>query len=326
MGTGYFDDLVDPHYGYVFLGANVVALIAWLLSLIEKNSSQVDRIWPIMPAVYSWAYYIVALKNKGFGLMGNSLTRLTIVCVLLTLSSARLTWVFWRKGYYEWHHEDARWTRIRENFSPVAFFLFNFFFICVFQNWVLFSLNSPVWFIVQNSQANNPINLIDVACILLFAFFFVYETVADYQQQQFQAAKREWLRSQQSGQSSKRIYTSTEAEDFNRGFLVRGLFKYSRHPNYVGEIGLWWSLYLFSVASQYPSMKHDFTVKTLFNWSIIPILFFTLVFQMTTLATERASSEKYPEYASYKSRVSKILPWFKGYDPKSVIRGTDSQP
>ena len=318
MGNGWLDDLGEPIYWYVFAGCNFIALTAWVISLIENNSSQVDRIWPIMPAIYSYAYFIVAMTTKGFASMPNSLARLIIVVVLVTLGAARLTWVFWMKGYYQRDHEDPRWAKLRHTFGKVQFFLFNLLFIGLFQNWVLFSLNSAVWFIVQNSSDNNQINFIDAICIVLFFFFLVYETIADYQQQKFQSAKQKWRESQSEDvPSTDHIYTQEQVEDFQRGFLIRGLFKYSRHPNYLGELGLWWTLYLFCIASQYPSMINNFQVKSILNWSIIPTIFFTLVFQLTTYSTEKSSAEKYPEYSAYKSKVSKILPWFTSYDPKS---------
>ena len=319
--TNFFDDLADPVYWYVFAACNLVAFILWIVSVLEKNSSQVDRIWPLAPAVWTYVYLTLAVTVYSFNEYKISLARLIIVTILLTASAARLTFVFWRKGYYKRAHEDHRWAKLRATQSKVQFFFVNLLFIGFFQNWVLFSLNSPVWFIVKNPTIDDELNFLDFIFMFTFIASFVYETVADQQQWTFQSRKYKWLaevnNSEDQDVSSK--YGQEELDDFRRGFLTRGLFKWSRHPNYLGELGLWWSLYGFTIASQYKSMRENFLVqKSLLNWSLVPILFFTLVFQLTTYSTEKSSSEKYAEYARYKSRVSKIIPWFTTYKPNNV--------
>ena len=36
--------------------------------------------------------------------------------------------------------------------------------------------------------------------------------------------------------------------DLDRGFLTHGLFRFSRHPNYFGELGVWWTIYILGSA------------------------------------------------------------------------------
>ena len=55
---------------------------------------------------------------------------------------------------------------------------------------------------------------------------------------------------------------------YQRGFLVKGLYKYSRHPNYFGELFLWWCIYLFTVSSQYTLLRETFDYSLLFNYSM----------------------------------------------------------
>lgn len=86
---------------------------------------------------------------------------------------------------------------------------------------------------------------------------------------------------------------------FEKGFLDRGLWAYSRHPNYFAEQAIWLSFYLYSV-----SVSGQW-----FNWSIVGALLLILLFQGSANFSEEISVGKYPEYKSYQSRVSKFIPF-----------------
>ncbi len=53
----------------------------------------------------------------------------------------------------------------------------------------------------------------------------------------FQTKKYKWLSEKDKNIKNVNNYTKEELEDFKRGFLTKGLFKYSRHPNFFGELG-----------------------------------------------------------------------------------------
>lgn len=104
---------------------------------------------------------------------------------------------------------------------------------------------------------------------------------------------------------------------YQRGFLVKGLYKYSRHPNYFGELFLWWCIYLFTVSSQYTLLRETFDYSLLFNYSMFSSLIMTLIFPRSSQVTEKISSEKYPEYRDYKAKVNQIIPsLWRNYNPK----------
>jgi steroid 5-alpha reductase family enzyme len=147
----------------------------------------------------------------------------------------------------------------------------------------------------------------------LFIFFFLIEAIADEQQWIFQAKKHDWLKNPQSGK-----YSEKEIVDFKRGFLVKGLYRYSRHPNYFGEIFLWWCIYFFTITSQYTLLKEKFELSLLFNYSLMSSFLMTILFHRSSLLTEKISASKYPEYKEYQSQVNKILPsLWKTYSPKN---------
>jgi steroid 5-alpha reductase family enzyme len=64
----------------------------------------------------------------------------------------------------------------------------------------------------------------------------------------------------------------------------------------------------------------QFRIEILFNYSIAATIVLTLLFQGSTMLTEKITLEKYPEYAKYKKRVSRLLPWFTSYRPVSLTK------
>lgn len=90
-------------------------------------------------------------------------------------------------------------------------------------------------------------------------------------------------------------YSQREIE---RGFITRGLWGYSRHPNFAAEQSIWFFLYQWSC----------FASKSLYSWSAAGPLFLVLLFQGSTWLTELITSGKYHEYRDYQSKVGMFVP------------------
>jgi steroid 5-alpha reductase family enzyme len=90
------------------------------------------------------------------------------------------------------------------------------------------------------------------------------------------------------------------ANPANRGKTVDvGLWRWSRHPNYFGEITLWWGLWLFGLAAApnwWWTIIGPLGMVALFLWISIPLM-------------ERRSLERRGDYAKYQKDVSVLLPW-----------------
>lgn len=230
--------------------------------------------------------------------------------VLPTIWGARLTYNFWRKDGYKLSTEDYRWVHVRRMFdyprSRVLWHIFNFTFTAFLQNYLLLALVLPMWTVLS---INKPFSLLDIAVAVLFVAFLFFETVADQQQWNFQTNKYSWIASKRV----KKNLSKQEVDDFKRGFLIRGLFAYSRHPNFFAEISIWWTYYLFSVVAH---LDFQSPFKSLLNYSAIGALVLTLLFHQSTALTERITKEKYPEYGRYQKHVSRIIPFFTTYNPK----------
>jgi steroid 5-alpha reductase family enzyme len=95
-----------------------------------------------------------------------------------------------------------------------------------------------------------------------------------------------------------------KGKDENRGrFIERGLWRYSRHPNYFGEILVWWGLFVFAVP-----VLHGVAFAVVIGPIFITLL---LLFVSGIPLLERSADEKYgddPAYREYKARTSILVP------------------
>jgi steroid 5-alpha reductase family enzyme len=158
-------------------------------------------------------------------------------------------------------------------------------FISGYQNILILLFTLPILVALQFN--NTPLGLIDYLAAGLMLFFIAFETVADEQHWNFQ---------------SKKHYLIKNGEeltgDYKKGFLDKGLWAYSRHPNYFAEQSIWVSFYLFSVSAS----------GQWINWSIAGCLLLIVLFQGSSDFSEEISTSKYPEYTDYQKRVSRFFP------------------
>ena len=100
----------------------------------------------------------------------------------------------------------------------------------------------------------------------LWVIVFCGEVIADQQQWDFQTEKYRLLKL--NGNKIKNL-----PQPYNLGFIKDGLFGYSRHPNFFCEISIWYTIFLFSVASQG------------WNWSGLGAVLLNMLFLGSTALT-----------------------------------------
>lgn len=266
------------------LGIMTTGVIAWcfLIGELTGNNSQVDKLWSLVPILYVWTV-------ASYGHFG---PRLLVMAVLVSFWGARLTFNFGRHGAYQWRFwggtEDYRWKVLRQKpeFQPKwRWTLFNLFFISGYQNILILLFTLPA--IVALQFQNKPLNWLDGLAALAFLGFLGLETVADNQHWRFQS--RKWSRIK-SGQELN--------EQEKKGFLDRGLWGRSRHPNYFAEQAIWVSFYFFSVAASGQWV----------NWSVAGCLLLMVLFYHSSRFSEEISAGKYPQYADYQKQVPRFWP------------------
>jgi len=266
---------------WIMLG---VAFTCFALGEITRNCSQVDKIWSIVPIVYSW--YIT--WAGGFN------ERMVLMSVLVTLWGARLTYNFSRRGAYKlkfWEgEEDYRWEELRQNpalNTRTKWFFFNLFFICLYQNALILAFTLPVLVALQGDAT--PLYWADYLLAAVFMALLIIETMADQQQWNFQNEKY------------RRIKAGEKLSgEYAQGFVHTGLWARMRHPNYFAEQSIWIVFYLFGVAA---------TGKWL-NWSVAGCLLLLILFRGSSDFSEAISARKYPGYKDYQKRVPRFIPKF----------------
>lgn len=108
--------------------ALVMTVIVLVVSEINRNYSQVDRLWSLLPVIYNVHYDVWAHMN------GLPTAKLDHIMALSVIWGARLTFNYWRKGGYQVGSEDYRWNTVKDYVGPVPMFIFNILFISLAQN------------------------------------------------------------------------------------------------------------------------------------------------------------------------------------------------
>jgi steroid 5-alpha reductase family enzyme len=123
----------------------------------------------------------------------------------------------------------------------------------------------------------------------------------------FQQTKHAYLKTARIPANSK--FTQV---DLDRGFLVAGLWSWSRHPNFAAEQAVWLAFY------QWVSYASD----SLVNWTVVGVLCYLALFQSSTKFTELITAGKYTEYKEYQQLVGMFLPSMLGgiWKGKSVVK------
>ena len=281
FGTPLTDFQVEALKSVIYVNVGVI-VYCFVVGEITGNSSQVDKLWSLIPIVYAW----IIADYGGYS------PRLVLMTALVALWGFRLTYNFSRHGAYTikfWEgKEDYRWQILRDKkeFQPKwKWTLFNLFFISGYQNILILLFTLPILVALQFNDT--PLGILDAVAAILMLLFIIFETIADNQQWNYQSKKHEKIKNHEP-----------LTGDYKKGFLDKGLWALSRHPNYFAEQGVWISFYLFSVAASGQWL----------NWSISGCLLLVVLFQGSSEFSEEISAGKYPQYKDYQAMVRRFLP------------------
>jgi len=247
------------------LGAILTALtLAWMLSVKLRDASIADVCWGSGFVLLVWLYCLLspALTPRSW-----------LVAVLVTLWGARLSLHIYRRN--QGQGEDPRYQAMRAAHGPVFWWrsLFTVFWL---QGAILWLVALPLLVAVR---AARPIALtpLDDVGVGLFAIGLGFEVIGDYQLARF------------------------KAEPANRGHVLqRGLWRYTRHPNYFGDATLWWGLY--AIASATPGGWLTVLSPALMSFLLVRVSGVTLL--------EDGLKASKPGYLAYIARTPAFFPWF----------------
>ncbi|MDD4993987.1 MAG: DUF1295 domain-containing protein [Paludibacter sp.] len=259
----------------------VTILICFIVGELTRNFSQVDKIWSIMPIVYS-GVTLFAFPDS---------PRVLIMSLLVTFWGLRLSYNFYRKGGYNiipWKgEEDYRWAVLRQNPKLKGFrtTLFNLLFISFYQQVLIMLFSTPLLLAAQHSD--KALTGLDFMAAGFMFLFILIETIADNQLFNFHLQKQNKI-------SRNDRFTNS----LNKGFMMDGLWKYVRHPNFAAEQSIWVSFYFFGVAAS----------GHWINWTLTGPFLLIMLFIGSSDFTESISKQKYPEYEDYQENVPKFIP------------------
>ncbi len=249
--------------------ASAVALLVfvvaqWFASLWRTDASLVDRYWGA-------GFALVAAVTLGLAYAGGwraTLLAAMAVCWGLRLS-IYLTWRNWGRG------EDYRYQAMRRHYGP-KFAWVSLFTVFLFQGALTWFISLPLQ---TGIAAGGPaeFTVLDAAGIAFWTLGLAFESIGDWQLARF------------------------KADPSNAGRVMdRGLWRYTRHPNYFGDAMVWWGIYL--VAASTPAGRFTILSPLLMNFLLVRVSGVALLEKK--LAKTRAG------YRDYVARTNAFLPWF----------------
>lgn len=246
----------------------VCMLILWLVSIPLRDVSIVDIFWGPGFAVAAWA---------AFASTPGETPHRWAALALVSIWSLRLgLYLWWRK---RGHGEDPRYTAFVDHLGPERRHWTGLTRVFGLQAVIMWVVAWPVVF-VQAWAVPSALGPVAWAGIGVWTLGFLFESVGDWQLTRFRA------------------------DPANAGKVMdRGLWRYTRHPNYFGDACVWWGLFLIACDNLWGLL----TVAS-------PVLMtFFLVRRTGKALLERRLTRSKPGYRDYIRRTSGFVPWW----PKS---------
>ena len=235
----------------------VSTIVTFIFSLIFKNASVYDPYWSVQPIVI---IYLIALGKQ-----------MTIgkILVLLAISywGIRLTlnWGYTFKGL---NHQDWRYTMLHEQtrkFYPII----NFVGIHMVPTLIVYACTIPAAYMIIFS---NEINIITIIGFIISIGAATLQLISDIQMQKYRKNR-------------------------NGNFIRTGLWKYSRHPNYLGEILMWWGIAIMS-----------FSVFNDKIYLLVGALLNTLLFLFVSIPMADKRQSRKEGFETYKKETRMLFP------------------
>ncbi|MBE5749446.1 MAG: DUF1295 domain-containing protein [Clostridiales bacterium] len=238
--------------------ADVIATVfTFIFSVILKNASVYDPYWSVQPLVIVLCFAI-----------GKELTVMRILILIAVFYwGIRLT-ANWAYTFHGLNHQDWRYTMLNEKTGKL-YPVINFLGIHMFPTLVVYLCCLPAVYAFINDL---DVTVFSVLFILVSCGAATLQLVADIQMQSFRNSKV-------------------------GGFIRKGLWKYSRHPNYLGEILMWWGIAL-AVICAVPSAWY-LALGALVN---------TLMFLIVSIPMADKRQSRKDGFTEYKKATRMLLP------------------
>lgn len=243
------------------LGVTISAMaLLWLLSLRLRNASIVDVFWGVGFVVIAWTTCALTPDES---------PRRMLVALMTTIWGVRLAVYLASRNHGK--GEDYRYREMRARHGT-RFWLVSLGTVFILQGLLMWIVSLPVQ-AAQWPGGAATYNWLDGIGVGLWATGLALESIADWQLAAFKRGG-------------------------GRGVLDRGLWRYTRHPNYFGDFLLWWGLGAMALAAGA-------------WWTLAgPLLMSLLLLKVSGVALlEQTIVERRPAYRDYIARTSAFFPW-----------------
>ncbi len=241
----------------------VYFVIVFAIAHRVKNNGIADIAWGsgfVLSAVYS---YIAAGQGTQRGLL---------VTLLVTIWGLRLSYYLFRRNWgkpedFRYVHMREQWAHRFEGFKSFVYvFMLQYLLLCIIA----------VTIVLANNSSLKGLSLLDFVGVGLWIFGFLFEAIGDKQ---------------------LRTFLKNPA---NRGKLITsGLWQYTRHPNYFGEVILWWGIFILSLSSAYGLLG-----------LISPMMITFLILFVSGVPLLEKKYKDRADFQEYSSRTNRFFPWF----------------
>ncbi|HSH98924.1 MAG: DUF1295 domain-containing protein [Methylophilaceae bacterium] len=257
--------MFDMHSYLMALGAiSLFAFAGWVVCTLRSNVTLVDSMWSLF---FLLAAIVYSQQTEAVS------ERASVITLLVAIWALRLSIYLTCRNWGP--HEDHRYQAIRKNNEP-NFWIKSLYIVFGLQAVLAWIISLPLLGAIHGTKT---ITWLDFVGIALWVLGFLWESIGDWQLARF------------------------KAQASNKGkVMAKGLWRFSRHPNYFGEFCIWWAYGLLALAAGA-------------WWSLpAPLLMTFMLLKVSGVALlEKDIGERRPAYADYIKRTNAFLPWL----PKS---------
>lgn len=248
---------------------STLALVLWAymslwfaISLFRKRNDVADVAWGLGFVLLAWSSFIFSGTHGQRALLANT---------LVSVWGLRLAWHIYRRNrgktedyrYLAWRREWGKW------FYPRSYAQ-----VYLLQGALLFLTALPA--LIINRGEGGPLGSADGAGSCIWLFGFVFEALGDAELARF------------------------VKNSLNRGkTLQTGLWRYTRHPNYFGEVVQWWGIAVLA-----------FGVPGGWLGILGPVTITVLILKVSGIPMLEKRMSKNPDFADYKRSTNALFPWF----------------
>jgi len=255
------ENLLQTYY-LVFGGVFTLSVLFFLISLVVKKNSIADIFWGL-------TFIFIALLSV-FSQPILTLSGFTVFILVLIWGSRLAFHIYLRnKG----KKEDKRYLALAKDWGRY-FYLRSYFQVFLLQGVLAILVSTSV--IINAVYGAESINIYYILGLIVWIIGFLFESIGDAQLKKFLS----------NSQNLDKI-------------MDQGLWKYTRHPNYFGEITMWWGIFVITLAAS------DYKLLAIIG----PITITLLITKVSGIPMLEKQFVGKPGWDEYKQKTSVLIPW-----------------